>query len=96
MMGIDDIFISFITSYITGMLPSLKEIFSKKDNKTLQERVDKCYEKALERWIADDTVREHIARRKFSCVNQLQELYRTSEWGKDAFALKNLMGRRTT
>lgn len=30
MMGIDDIFISFITSYITGMLPSLKEIFSKK------------------------------------------------------------------
>lgn len=90
MMGIDDIFISFITSYITGMLPSLKEIFSKKENKTLQERVDKCYEKALERWIADDTVRERIARRKFSSVNQLQELYRTSEWGKDTFALKNL------
>lgn len=91
MMGIDDIFISFIISYISGMFPSFEEIFSKKENKTLQECIDKCYEKALERWSADDTIRECIVRRKFSSVNQLKELYETSDWEKETFALKGLV-----
>ena len=29
MMGIDDIFIGFVISYITGQIPSLKELFKK-------------------------------------------------------------------
>lgn len=85
-MSIDNIFISFIASYIAGALPSLKENFSKKD----KERIDKCYEKALKRWSTDDIVRERIARRKFSSVNQLQELYKTSDWKKETFSLKGL------
>lgn len=90
MMCINDIFISFVTSYIAGAVPSLKNILSRNDDKKLQCRIDECYQKALEHWTADDTVRERIARLKFFDVNQLQVLYRASEWEKDALAIKHL------
>lgn len=57
MMGIDDFFLSFIASYLAGLLPSLKDIFIKEEKETLQEGVDNCYQKALERWCSDDSVR---------------------------------------
>ena len=41
-MGIDDIFISFVTSYISGELLSFKESFfqRKKENMTIQEHIE--------------------------------------------------------
>ena len=90
MMCINDIFINFVTSYIAGAVPSLKNILSRNDDKKLQCRIDECYQKALEHWTADDTVRERIARLKFFDVNQLQVLYIASEWEKDALAIKHL------
>ena len=89
-MGIDDIFISFVTSYISGELLSFKESFfqRKKENMTIQEHIEKCYERALKKWIANDIVKERIARAKFFSVNQLRELYKTNKCQNDSFAIK--------
>lgn len=89
MMGIDDIFISFVTSYISGELLSFKEsFFQRKKNMTIQEHIEKCYERALKKWIANDIVKERIARAKFFSVNQLRELYKTNKCQNDSFAIK--------
>lgn len=88
-MGID-ILISFLTSYISGSLPTLNKIFSKDQGKNLRERINKCYKNALKLWIADNNIRERIAKKNFSSISQLQELCKSPEWKKDSFQLNNL------
>ena len=58
-MEISSVLWGFIASYLAGSLPSLREIISKKDKTTLDERIEQCYHTALERWCANDAVRQH-------------------------------------
>ena len=88
-MGIDDIFIGFVISYITGQIPSLKELFKKEEDNSVQEHINKCYEKALKKWCANDSIRQRVARLKFSDVNQLSD-FATNYVGADALALMDL------
>ena len=65
-MDISSILWGFIASYLAGSFPSLREIISKKDIITLDERIEQCYQTALERWCADDAVRQRIAHKYFN------------------------------
>lgn len=89
-MDISSILWGFIASYLAGSLPSLGEIISKKDKTTLDERIEQCYHTALERWCADDAVRQHIAHKYFNDLNQLKELYSTEKWEKESVILNSL------
>lgn len=80
----------FVSSYLAGSLPSLREVFSKKDNATLEERIEQCYQKALARWCADDTIRRRIAQKWFYDLSKLKKLYGSEEWDKKSVTLKNL------
>lgn len=90
MMGID-IFINFIVSYVAGSLPSLKNIFSKNNNKPLEQIIDKCYERAVEKWCANDAIRSRIVQQKYADVNQLQSLYMSEEINKITTSLKEII-----
>ena len=74
MMGIDDIFINFLISYIAGSLPSTKDEFFKKSKRTMKELVESCYSEALKKWMADSAVRESIAQHEPVKSGNLQEL----------------------
>ena len=87
MIGIDDIFIGFAVSYIAGNMPSLKNVFSRRDNKPLQEHIDECYSKSLKRWSAGDTVRERIAQKKLTDVSQVREMFKNDGWEKAGVVL---------
>ena len=90
MMEINSVLWGFIASYLAGSLPSLREIISKKNKTTLEERVEQCYHTALERWCADDAVRQHIAYKYFNDLNQLKEFYSTGKWEKERVILNSL------
>ena len=89
-MDISSILWGFIASYLAGSLPSLREFISKKDKITLDERIEQCYHTALERWCADDAVRQHIAYKYFNDLNQLKEFYSTGKWEKESVILNSL------
>lgn len=74
MMGIDDIFINFLISYIAGSLPSMKDEFFKKSKRSMKELVESCYYEALKKWMADSAFRESIAQREPVKSGNLQEL----------------------
>ena len=74
MMGIDDIFIGFLISYIAGSLPSLKDVFFKKSKRSMKELVENCYNEALKKWMADSAVRESIAQQEPVKSGKLQDL----------------------
>jgi len=74
MMGIDDIFIGFLISYIAGSLPSLKDVFFKKSKSSIKELVDSCYDEGLKNWMADSAVRKSIAQQEPIKSGNLQEL----------------------
>ena len=90
-MGMDDIFINFIVSYLAGSLSSLKNVVLKKGNETLQERIDKSFDKALEKWCADDAVRRRIAHQYFTSLAQLTELTTAPEGEESSIAISNLI-----
>lgn len=91
MMGIDDAIIGFIISYLAGSLPSLKDIFLKKSNESLQERIDKSFEKALEKWCADDALRQRIAHQRFTSIGQLKEYASATDSEESFVATKSLV-----
>ena len=88
MTGID-VFISFVISYIAGNVPSLKQLFKGWDDLSIKEKMDQCYQKALERWCANDTLRQRIAQQKYSGIAQLTETATQSN-EEDAAAIMNL------
>lgn len=85
-----DIFVSFVISYITGNIPTLKQMLSGGDDLSLQEKIDKCYQLALEKWCAKDALRQKIAKQRYS---NLQELTRVAEKNneEDAAAIRSLV-----
>lgn len=71
MMGIDDIFISFIISYIAGSIPAIKELIKK--DKGFQKHMDDSYQRALEKWYQNDGVRRSLSSRRFAYLGKLCE-----------------------
>lgn len=51
--------IDWITSYLVGSIPTLKDLFSK--NKDLESRIDACYQAALKKWCPNTSVRERVS-----------------------------------
>lgn len=90
-MQISELTFGFIASYIAGVLPSLNEIRSEVDKKTLQDHVEICFDVALKRWYSNSTVRERIAFRKFSSINQLQECYNGDDWEQYKYIIKSFL-----
>lgn len=91
MMGIDDIFIGFVISYIAGSLPSLKEVFFKKSKKSMKELVENCYNEALKKWMGDSDVRLGIAQNELIKSGNLQELCDYSEKENYIAAINDLL-----
>lgn len=83
--------IVFIACVIADRLPSLSDIHSEVDNKSLQDHVGICYEVALKRWCTSSTIRERIALKKFSTISQLQECYKSEDWKQYRYIAKNFV-----
>ena len=81
--------IGFIASIIADQLPSLSDIQSEVDNKSLQDHVGICYEVAMKRWCANSTVRERIVQKKFSTIGLLQDCYNSEDWKQYKHAAKS-------
>ena len=90
-MQISELTSRFIASYITGVLPSLSDIRSEVDNKSLQDHVGICYEVALKRWCASSIVRERIALKKFSTLDQLRDCYNSEDWKQYKYIAKSFV-----
>lgn len=85
-----DIFVGFVTSYMAGNIPSLKQMFSFGEDLLLQEKIIHCYQRALEKWSADDALRQRIAQQRYSTPQELSEVAgRNNE--EDAAAIRNLV-----
>ena len=85
-----DIFVGFVTSYMAGNIPSLKQMFSFGEDLLLQEKIIHCYQRALEKWSADDALRQRIAQQRYSTPQELSEVVgRNNE--EDAAAIRNLV-----
>lgn len=90
-MEMNNMTIGFVVSCILDLQPSLKDIRSEMDMKSLQDHVDICYEKALKRWCESSTVRERIANKRFSNQNELREIFKSEEWKQYKFAAKSFV-----
>ena len=91
MMGIDDIFIGFLISYIAGSLPSLKDVFFKTSKRSMKELVENCYNEALKKWMADSAVKESIARQEPVKSGKLQDLCNYPEKENYATVINDLL-----
>lgn len=89
-MGIDDIILSFVISYLAGSITPIKDLFAGKEGASLQEKFKQCYKNALKRWSANDNVRNRIAQKKYSEICKLQELYNSTNKEEEAAAIKDL------
>lgn len=74
-MGLDDIAISFALSYLAGNIPTIKDRFSKK--RDLDERIEKCYQKALKRWCQNDSIRKNMSIHIFENTKKLAKYIET-------------------
>lgn len=68
----------------------MKQMLPGGDDLSLQEKIDKCYQLALEKWCAKDALRHKIAKQKYS---NLQELTKVAEKNneEDAAAIRSLV-----
>lgn len=85
-MGIDDIFISFIISYISGNVPAVKELL--KNEKGFQKHMDDSYQRALEKWCQNDGVRRSLSSRRFAYLGELCEYLKNPDAIKSNELLK--------
>ena len=60
------------------------------DDLSLEEKIDYCYQRALEKWCEDDALRQRIAQQRFSTLQKLSEVAdRNNE--EDVAAIRNLV-----
>ena len=72
MMGFDDIMISFVISYIAGNVPQIKDWLD--GRRDLQDKIDKCFDRALKKWSENVGVREIEKRRETLHLEELKQL----------------------
>lgn len=70
MIGVDDIAVSFLVSYIAGSIPTLKEWLSR--DKDFESRLNKCYNSALKKWTVNDGIRHDLSNQMFSNLSKLK------------------------
>ena len=85
-----DIFVSFVVSYIAGNIPSMKQMLSGGEEQSIQEKIDQCYQAALEKWSAGDALRQRIAQQRYSTLQELTEAAEKNN-DEDAAAIKSLV-----
>ena len=83
-MGVDDMMVSFALSYIAGNIPQIKEWLQ--GRKDLQDKISKCYDRALKKWTVNDGIRattmegsfgtqkEHYAMRRIKARKKKTEI----------------------
>lgn len=71
MMGFDDVAVSFAVSYIAGSIPTLTNWLSR--NKDFENRLNDCYNKALNKWTINDGIKDHLSNRMYSRLSELKD-----------------------
>lgn len=61
--------VSFALSYVAGNMPQIKEWLQ--GRKDLQEKISKCYDRALRRWTINNGIRETEKYREFMLMDDL-------------------------
>lgn len=79
-----DIILSFIISYTSGTLPTLKGALSR----DFEQSFDNCYQKALKKWCKNDYTRNSLSTHKFKYLTDL----RTYLQDKNGSIEKNMPG----
>lgn len=69
--------IGFISSYLVNNIPTLKEVISKEKN--FKDELEKCYQKALEKWCKNDIIRKSMSMRLFQQLNDLKSYLQRKE-----------------
>lgn len=64
--------ISFLISILANNVPAIKELLEK--NQSLNDAIDDAYQKALERWCINDSIRESIGD-KYNSIDNLKEVF---------------------
>ena len=90
-MQTGELTLGFIASCIAGKQPSLGNIHSDVDKKSLLDHVEICFEEAMKRWCSNSIVRERIAQRKFPTIGQLQVRYEGEDWKQYKYAVKSFV-----
>lgn len=67
---IDSVVFGWVTSYLLGSLPTIKDVLSK--NKDLDKRIMDCYQSALKKWCPNSIIREKV-RERFASIESLRE-----------------------
>ncbi|MCH4183548.1 MAG: hypothetical protein LKF48_10380, partial [Prevotella sp.] len=80
MMGIDDIFISFVVSYVAGSIPTLNDYFARKKN--LITRINNCYNKAVEKWTKSVELQNSVRDSSYRHMNDLCAYIQQNPEGK--------------
>ena len=71
-MGVDDMMVSFALSYIAGNIPQIKEWMQ--GRKDLQDKISKCYDRALKKWTVNDGIRVAEKYREPILMDDLKQL----------------------
>lgn len=54
----DSLVFNWVSSYLMGSIPNIREIISKK--KDVESRINECYQKALKRWTDNEYLRDMV------------------------------------
>lgn len=73
-----ELILGFALSYLANNIPTIKEI---KDsiNKKLEDELENCYQKALEKWCKNDDIRKRMSMRLFRQLNDLKNYLQRKE-----------------
>lgn len=63
--------LSFLISYLAGNVPQIKDLFE--GNKTMRERINKCFKKAVERWDYAKIAKESISKNMDNYILHLKD-----------------------
>ena len=67
---VDSVVFGWVTSYLLGSLPTIKDVLS--GNKDVDKRIMDCYQSALKKWCPNSIIREKV-RERFTSIESLRE-----------------------
>jgi len=72
-----ELILGFVLSYLANNIPTLKEGISKYKN--LEDELENCYQKALNKWCKNDSIRESMSIRMFRQLSDLKSYLQRKE-----------------
>ena len=84
MMGFDDILVGFALSYAAGNTPQIKEWLQGK--KGLQDKISKCYDRALKKWTVNDQIRSTEKIHESIRLDELKQVLEGKDIKKSGYA----------